>query len=122
MIEEAAVIIVTEDNIPKNIVLVPNGHEEDKAEKVFTSLCEDTFKYTPTGDDLDNGYVEKDNISVAITWPEVLNVEVCENCGALKKSFVHNCPNSSDMPEIYGCPINVWTLHSNWWKKKFYKG
>lgn len=27
----------------------------------------------------------------------------CE-CGQFKKSFVHNCSGSSNMPEIFGCP------------------
>lgn len=69
--KEPAVIIVTENNVPKNVILVPDGH--NLAEKVFKELCEDTFKYTPTDEDFDNGYVEKAEIdmSVAICWPEV---------------------------------------------------
>lgn len=27
------------------------------------------------------------------------------DCGRQLKSFVHNCPNSSNMPEIVGCPV-----------------
>ena len=30
--------------------------------------------------------------------------EICEKCGETKTYFMHNCPISSDMPEIYGCP------------------
>jgi len=30
--------------------------------------------------------------------------EYCE-CGKKKKNFIHNCPGSSNMSEIYGCPV-----------------
>lgn len=29
----------------------------------------------------------------------------CEICGREKKYFMHNCPNSIDYVEIYGCPF-----------------
>lgn len=29
--------------------------------------------------------------------------DLCE-CGTEKRTFMHNCPTSSNMPEIYGCP------------------
>lgn len=31
-------------------------------------------------------------------------VEYCE-CGEELKHFIHNCSGSSNMPEIYGCPV-----------------
>lgn len=65
-----AVVIVTENNVPKNVILVKNG---ELAEQVFKELCEDTFRHTPTDEDFDNGYVEEEaiNMSVAISWPEI---------------------------------------------------
>lgn len=30
--------------------------------------------------------------------------ETCPECGRIVKSFVHNCPNSANQPEIHGCP------------------
>lgn len=30
--------------------------------------------------------------------------ELCMECGREITTFMHNCPNSSDMPEIEGCP------------------
>ena len=31
--------------------------------------------------------------------------EICSKCGRKLKSFMHNCPNSVDYPEKYGCPM-----------------
>jgi|GEM_PF-4448266 len=30
--------------------------------------------------------------------------KTCEHCGRELKNFMHNCPHSNNMPEIYGCP------------------
>jgi len=34
-----------------------------------------------------------------------MNKEVCDICGRELKNFIHNCSGSSNMPEIYGCPM-----------------
>lgn len=40
-----------------------------------------------------------------VKWEDGKEIEPerCD-CGKLKKSFVHNCNGSSNMPEIFGCP------------------
>ena len=30
--------------------------------------------------------------------------DLCEICNTPKKVFMHNCPESSTMDEVYGCP------------------
>ena len=34
---------------------------------------------------------------------EDIDNNLCD-CGETKRNFMHNCPNSSNMPEIFGCP------------------
>ena len=31
--------------------------------------------------------------------------EICTECGAEFKTFMHNCPNTSTMEEVTGCPV-----------------
>jgi len=40
MNNEAAVIIVMDNDNLMDTILVPNGHEDDRAEKVFAKTCQ----------------------------------------------------------------------------------
>lgn len=51
----------------------------------------------------DGGVYAKYDTDVSWEDGEENDVETCE-CGEKKRTFMHNCSGSSDMPEIHGCP------------------
>ena len=48
-------------------------------------------------------FILKETQEVIGLVDEEKDIEQCENCGRIKKSFMHNC-DSSNYDEIYGCP------------------
>jgi hypothetical protein len=72
MNEEAAAIVVTKKGIVDDVILVPNGHKDDKAEGIFSKTCEKILNMTPETANMDDGYMEnEEGTCVCLTWPRL---------------------------------------------------
>lgn len=80
MNNEAAVIIVMDDDNLMDTILVPNGHEDDRAEHVFIKTCQLHLHATPEEANLDGGYMNKGNMYVMLTWPRLPEYEYENRC------------------------------------------
>lgn len=75
------------------IKVILNNVSREERQDLFNYLEENSWEYKK--------FEEENGTEKEIPIDED---EYCECCGEEMKNFMHNCPESSDMPEIYGCP------------------